>query len=258
MNRAPLALLPLLVGCLPVLVGDGVSVSEDRPFVPYESVVNLSPFAVDVTLGVDPYLQVTCDGNLLDAIRTDIDDGELAIRVDAGVILDPGTDCGVAIGVPALARVTNAASGPLTVAGQAEHTVSEVTNTGSGGIQVFEGLVTDTLDVTNTGSSAVDLADVEATSLTLFNSGSGGIAVHSGFADALTLTDTASAIVDLRDVWVREGQVTLTGSGAGHVRVTDALTARLSGSGDLYLYVEPDVIEARTTGSGDIILVPGN
>lgn len=237
--------------------GNGQSATEDRIVGGFTGVTAAMSIPVDVSLGSEPAVSVTCDENLLDLIETEVRKGDLVVRAahhdHLWVVLDPTVDCRVQVTTLGVHRVTSTGSGLLSVTGGSLDELYFLTNTGSGGLAVHGKVAASEVDVTNTGSSTVLIDAIEAKSVHLGASGSGSIIALDGNASALRLTITGSGDIDAEGLVAEHVDATLTGSGSGVVTATRSLSATLTGSGDLYVQGDPKDRDAQSTGSGDVV-----
>ena len=81
--------------------------------------------------------------------------------------------------------------------------------------------------------------------------GSGQIDV-TGATQTLDLRITGSGEFECRSFISDTTDVTITGSGRAVVNTTEALFAKISGSGDIWYYGNPPVVETNISGSGTI------
>jgi hypothetical protein len=104
--------------------------------------------------------------------------------------------------------------------------------------------------IRTSGSGDAEIRGLVGGDLTLVSRGSGGFRVPGGRVDRLTLDLSGSGETDLTRLDVRDATVDVLGSGTARVRATDAITARVSGSGDLIYSGPASNVAIRTTGSG--------
>ena len=81
--------------------------------------------------------------------------------------------------------------------------------------------------------------------------GSGDVKVNSGIASNLEIKISGSGDIDTRNYQVEDINITSTGSGDSKIWVTETLTGKLSGSGDI-LYKGNPKVSVNDTGSGDV------
>jgi len=231
MNRTlPLALLALLTGCA-AQVGNGVSATQVREVDAFDSVRNTLFAELEVAVGGEQTVEVECDENLVDDLLTRVEDGTLVVTSPPHTTLMPRTDCVVWVSLPELVSAESSGSGGVRASGEAVG-LERARCSGSGTV-VVEG---------------IDTTSVEADS-----SGSGGIELD-GVADEVDLENSGSGGIDARDLSCDEAALDNSASGSVHLTVYGEVSVELSGSGDIVLYGDPQVVDQRDTGSGQIVI----
>lgn len=109
----------------------------------------------------------------------------------------------------------------------------------------------DTLTLHSSGSGGITLASVTARSLTTILDGSGKCNLLAGKVDDLTVSVMGSGSVDSTAVEAKAVKATTTGSGNIKVWAKDTLNASSQGSGSVMYYGSPAVTQ-KTTGSGSV------
>jgi len=234
----------LTTGCT---LGSGKAVTEGRPLTDFEAIHSHDVVDIEVnpnlrTDGID----LTCDDNLIDLIRTDLDNGVLTVRFKKGVMANPQARCVLETGNTSLV---------------------ELVSTGSGDVNARGPLwALDTIRTTGSGDLDVSIFDVEGDNEDVddgdLNQGDGGDLTDSGAGD-LTETDEGdlnqgddqgdshklAQIPPTDDIYVLT-----TGSGDVSVKGLDLkrVELRTTGSGDVSLSGDANRIDATSTGSGDV------
>lgn len=181
----------VFTGCI---VGNGDVVTDAREVGSFSAVelsgsVDADVFATETETRVD----VTCDANLQEHIRTRVRGGQLEISTK-NAILNPSADCYATVYLPAMDAASTSGSGDLWV--RRAGAVRSLTSSGSGNV-VAEGLDTaslqaetsgsgelrleghaDTLRIRSSGSGDVSARDLEAVDVSVDTSGSGDVIVH--------------------------------------------------------------------------------
>lgn len=109
---------------------------------------------------------------------------------------------------------------------------------------------TQDLDLILAGSGRIYVA-VDPAHIKAEITGSGQIDV-TGTTQTLDLRITGSGDFEGRSLTTDTADVAITGSGRAVVNTTEALFAKISGSGDIWYYGNPPVVETNITGSGTI------
>jgi hypothetical protein len=226
----------LLAGCTDmlgqdVIHGGGRYVEEGRAVGRFAGVSNATVATVDILLAPVERLTIRGEENMVDEIRTRVDNGILRIYTDHNVILRPNEPLVIEVDAVTLEWLLNSGSGDI---------VAPVVDAGR-------------LDVVASGSGGVFLEDLLAEELFVTSSGSGDV-LATGEVSEVRITHSGSGQVDTRDLFASEVDATLSGSGTSTVRARDWIYAVIAGSGSLRYFGNP-VVQHTTTGSGRVLRV---
>lgn len=248
--------------------GSGIPATETLDLSTFSSLRLANQVDLQLDEGSEVAGSLTCDDNLLDNIRIEVDNGRLVIDTPEGQAFRARTECFATITAVGLTGLQSTGSGDTT--GGDFAALSEIDASGSGGIDV--GVTSaNTLDVGVTGSGDVDVAGApNATTVETTASGSGDLAVAGieadsvdttltgsggttleGTTDDLALTVSGSGDLDARDLPAVDVDVTMSGSGGATIEASGTVTGSLSGSGDLRVRGDA-TIDVTTTGSGRV------
>ena len=214
-----------------VIHGDGRYVEEGRSVGRFSGVSNATVATIDILLGPVERLTIRGEENIVDEIRTRVDNGILRIYTDPNVILRPNEPVVVEVDAVTLGWLMNSGSGDM---------VAPVVDA-------------DRLDVLSSGSGDVFLEDLLANELLVTSSGSGSVFASGDVAD-VRITHSGSGEVDTRELFASEVDATLSGSGTSTVRARDWIYAIVAGAGSLRYYGNP-VVQQTITGSGRVLRV---
>src|SRR5688572_3619544 len=137
-------LMPLLAvmlsGCTDlvggdIVHGDGRYVEEGRAVGRFSGVSNATVATIDILLGPVERLTIRGEENVVDEIRTRVDNGILRIYTDPNVILRPNEPVVVEVDAVTLGWLMNSGSGDM-VAPVLDADRLEVLTSGSGGVFV--------------------------------------------------------------------------------------------------------------------------
>lgn len=101
------------------------------------------------------------------------------------------------------------------------------------------------------GSGDVALT-VNSNTVDLINQGSGDI-YFNGAVPQLSIQLKGSGDLNFKDLNTVKSTITSTGSGDIRISVSDTLTVSITGSGDVYYWGTPSVLQSNITGSGQLI-----
>ena len=205
---------------------------------------------IDLTLrhGAKPSLLVRGEQRLLGNIET-VQDGELLHIGTRGIVLRHRRPLEVELVLPALTRISVSGSGKSSVNGFSGERI-EVQLDGSGRVR-FNGRFKDVTAALH-GSGDLDLnagASIDRVQAELM--GSGDLKVV-GTARELHADVTGSGDFDARHLRADTVSLKKIGSGNSDVHARNAVSASLSGSGDVTVHGKPDQRAVSRSGSGDI------
>lgn len=129
--------------------------------------------------------------------------------------------------------------------------VDEVTSSGSGNLTCRSALTGDRVKVRNSGSGNMSVAEITADELEISNSGSGNLDL-AGRVKHQDIRVSGSGNVRAFDLKSEQADVSISGSSNVDLHVTEALEARISGSGDVRYRGQPKMERLRVSGSGEI------
>ena len=195
-----LALIPLLVlavaGC-----GGGPKVTQTRDLAPYTALDVEGGVNVDIVPGDTQDVVVTGGKEVIDRVRTVVEDGRLHISIkDHGIVIgsDPFDDVRIQVAAGAL----------------------------------------DTIRVQGAGD--LDLGTIDRDKLTILVQGGADIDA-SGTVDALTLQIEGAGDANLGELEARTAKVRVEGAGDAELNVSDELDVAVEGAGDVTYRGNPSV-----------------
>jgi Putative auto-transporter adhesin, head GIN domain len=240
---------PLLLSACVGIDGSGISATESRDPGTFSAVGNATSVNTEVTYSETVSVTVTCDDNLLEYIRTEVNGGELQVDTPRNTMLHPHVDCWVAITTPSLAALSGSGSGDTYAEGAFPDLV-EVHNSGSGLVYASGGAFP-IQSATSSGSGALQVSGIDSSCVSLDASGSGTLRA-AGVADCADLDSSGSGGISAIDLSALDADIHNSGSGDVSLTVTNTASVDLSGSGDV-LVAGGASVEIDDSGSGDVI-----
>ncbi len=222
----------LLAGCGldPTVRGTGEPVTRKITVAMLNGITLQGSMDVIVTKGDTQRVEITAQPNLIDLVKTKVDNGMWDITTAPGYSTD--RDFIVHLTVPMLNTVINEGSGGISC--------GQVFNTGK-----------THLAVNGSGSIAIDT--LHEGLLEVLIHGSGSVRVD-GTARELQVDGRGSGDLRAFGLAANEAEITLDGSGGVELTAISSLEARLSGSGSLRYKGKPEV-DASVEGSGSVTAV---
>jgi Putative auto-transporter adhesin, head GIN domain len=223
-----LCALPFIASAAPV-VGSGVAKTEARPVSGFHRIALGISANLELRQGTSEGLTITGDDNVLPLVETKVTNGVLEIR---------WAERNVQVRFEKLDIVVDAKN------------VDGLTIGGSGSIHAAS-LSTRALNATigGSGSIALDKLDTDALKATI--GGSGQLSVAGGRADKLDASLAGSGKLASANLTSRDALLALHGSPQATVRVRDALTVTVAGSGSVAYYGKPRITQS-VMGSGSV------
>ncbi len=242
----PLCILP--TACR-LIDGSGVSATESREPGAFNAVSNETLVEVGAVFAGEQSVVLTCDDNLLEYIRTEVEGGELRISTDVRANIRPNVDCIVEITTPTLRSLSSSGSGETWAVG-AFPDLAALSSSGSGGVEASGG-VFPLQDASVSGSGDLYVSAVDSDCLTLDSSGSGTV-VAAGEVGCAMVNSSGSGGIEALDLRAVEAEIRVSGSGDVSLTVTGHAEVDISGSGDVRL-AGGATVDSDTSGSGELI-----
>ncbi len=224
----------LSMGCgasLPDVEGTGEPVTKTIVVSMLNGITVDGPMDVRVTRGDTQRVQIIAQGELIDLVKTKVDNGMWKISTSKSFTTN--REFTVHLTVPMLNSVVIEGSGDVMSEGVYGSGKTYLSVNGSGGIAIdtlHEGLLEVLID------------------------GSGSIRVN-GTCRELDLTGRGSGSLKGLGLAANEAGIDLEGSGDAEVTVISRLEARITGSGSLRYRGKPEV-DTKVEGSGSITALP--
>ncbi len=230
--------------------------------------------AIKLTCSADLYItqgarsvMVETDENIIELIKTDVDNGTLYIGVK-GRGFRSVEKLKVYVSVPSLEKLISSGSGDIYFDGvykvndlyiningsgdleaELKATNLEVKINGSGDSELSG--IMGTFKATIAGSGDIDAEDLRLEECYIKNSGSGDISLK-GKTNILTVSQNGSGDLDGYHFTAVDATVTNSGSSDITLNVVESLKVSLNGSGDLTYRGEPKKVDVRANGSGEV------
>lgn len=209
--------------------GSGKEVAVARQVAAFSALRLDSSVDVQAHQGTAPSVTVHADDNIEPLIETVVDGDTLVVRMKKGTGFYSHHKITVDVVFTSLTAVQQRGSGDLHI--------DKVSG------PKFES------SISGSGDLSIDSAQVGAFALHI--AGSGDVVI-AGTADEARFGIAGSGDVNARNFAARKVNVSISGSGDAHVNATEALEARVAGSGDVTYSGHPRDVSRRVSGSGSI------
>ncbi|MCB9679991.1 MAG: DUF2807 domain-containing protein [Alphaproteobacteria bacterium] len=241
-----LAIVALTTGCVR---GSGTLAERTVPVGTIERIDNNSLVDVEVVRGEAGDGTLSCDDNLLDLIQVDVIAATLNLSMAPGRFYRTESLCRLIVSSENLVGVAVRNSGGILSEGPFD-AVAEVRNAGTGLIRLRQ-IGGTRLDVDSLGTGAVILTgiDVEELAATLEGEGTQRL---SGSAVSVALSSPGNGDLDARDLVTPTARADALGGGRVDVFASRTATVRLGGTGNVYVWGEPE-LDVIVTGTGEVL-----
>jgi len=197
----------------------------------YDGIKCAGSFDYVLVAGTEGTITLEGEENLLEYIITEVKDGNLIIKTENHINLNPSSNRTVKVTIPF-------------------KDINEVSLAGSGDLWNEDVITADELDVSLAGSGDVVLK-VEANAVDGKVAGSGDLTLK-GKTNELEASVAGSGNFHGFDLLASHAEVAVSGSGDADVFCTDKLKARVAGSGGINYKGNPKVEDTKVAGSGRI------
>ncbi|RPI95241.1 MAG: DUF2807 domain-containing protein [Chloroflexi bacterium] len=231
------------------VVGSGNVVTQDFDVSNFDRITLEGSGDVYIEQGQTESLSVEADDNIIPVLDISVAGGELTLGIKEGVDITPSQSITYTITVEDLNGLALLGSGNFYVEPVNSNNF-KISIPGSGDIEI-ESLIADDLSMDLNGSGSITLESVEVKTLDTSIRGSGDVKLE-GKADTQEVTVDGSGNYLAGDLETDTANISVRGSADVKVWVTDELTIRVSGSGNIRYYGEPR-LDQSGVGSADII-----
>lgn len=211
--------------------GNGNVVTIERTTNDYNGIAVSGFYEVELVDGQEGKLTLKGEDNILDYIETKVQGGMLHIKPKKNKQLIPSRGEGIFITIPV-------------------ERIDKVRLSGSGNFVGNKTLTANDLDIQISGARIIDLT-VDAAQVSVMTSGSSNIKLKGG-TKVFNVRSSGSSIVKAYDLEVDEATFELSGSSDVETTVTESLTSRVSGSGNIRYRGNPEKLVSKISGSGSV------
>ncbi len=212
--------------------GNGVETTEKRQVGSYDRISVSHVIKATLVPGTEGELVLEGEENLLEHVVTEVSGNQLTLKAEKGYQLDPSRGSeGIRIRVPVKDLIALEVSGAAEVSGQGAFTFPQFGIEGSGAGEMDLELTSTTLEVEVSGACEVTLR---------------------GKAGRLEIEGSGASELNAYGLQAREVEARLSGSADARVSVEEALSAQVSGAGDLHYRGNPEKLQSKASGAGSV------
>ncbi|MBS4064469.1 MAG: DUF2807 domain-containing protein [Chitinophagaceae bacterium] len=212
--------------------GNGNVITSNRNEGSFNGVKTAGSFDLYVTQGEGYTVRIEAEENLMKYITTEVENGELKVRVRRGVNLRPKHDMKVFVTAPRFRELGIA---------------------GSGNIVAETALKSDeAVEFSIAGSGDIRVSEVDAPKITVRISGSGNASLAGNTRDAVYRI-AGSGDIKCRELKTENTEVHIAGGGNVWSYCSQNLDVHIAGSGDVHYAGNPVNVKQKIAGSGNMI-----
>lgn len=230
------------------IIGSGDVVTQTIDVSNFDRVTLEGFGSVFITQGQTESLSVQTDDNLISLLDINVQGRELKLGVKRGFSITPSQSLTFNLTVQDLSAITLDGSGDFFVEPLQSDSLA-VSIRGSGNIEI-EGLAAEDLSIDLDGSGNITIQDMQVKTVETSLQGSGDIELE-GRADTQKVTVGGSGNYLAEDLEAISADISIPGSADVTVWVSNELTVRVNGSGDIRYYGQPR-IDQSGSGSGNV------
>ena len=212
-----------------MVAGSGKEVGVARQVGAFSQLRLDSSVDVQAHQGATPSVTVHADDNIEPLIETAVDGDTLVVRMKKGSSFRTHHKVMVDVVFTSLTSVQQRGSGDLHI--------DKISG------PRFESSIS--------GSGDLNIENAQVGAFALSIAGSGDVII-SGTADEARFGIAGSGDINARNFPAKKVSVSISGSGDAHVNATEALEAKVAGSGDVTYSGRPKDVSRRVSGSGSI------
>ena len=212
--------------------GNGNVITSNRNEGRFDGVKTAGSFDLYVSQGDDYTIRIEAEENLMKYITTEVENGELKVRVKRGVNLRPRQDMKVFVTAPRF---------------------KELGIAGSGNIIAETNLSSDSpMEFSISGSGDIRASAVDAPKITVRIAGSGNASLAGNTRDAVYRI-AGSGDIKCRELKTENTEVHIAGGGNVWSFCSQNLDVHIAGSGDVHYAGNPVNVKQKIAGSGNMI-----
>ncbi|MBR3551514.1 MAG: DUF2807 domain-containing protein [Bacteroidales bacterium] len=216
------------------IVGSGPMVKQERKLEAFNTVNNPSTFDITITRSSDYRAVVTADGNLIDYILTEVENGTLTVSIKSGISYS-NAHVTITIFTPHLNEVVMKGTGNVTALSVKEDSFT-ATCKGTGSFKCDCLLVTKDLILQNSGTGNMDVSYMCQNTVIIKNSGTGNISLSmlQNVTSSMKIQNSGTGSIVLKKLSV--GDLQLKNLGTGDITLSgkaDNMTLVNNGTGNV-------------------------
>ncbi len=212
--------------------GNGNVITSNRNEGSFKGVKTAGSFDLYVTQGEGYSVRIEAEENLMKYITTEVENGELKVRVRRGVNLRPKHDMKVFVTAPRYKNLGIAGSGNI---------ISETPLTSD-----------EAVEYSIAGSGDIRISELDAPKVTVRISGSGNASIGGNTKDAVYRI-AGSGDVKCRELKTENTEIHIAGGGNVWSYCSQTLDVHIAGSGDVHYAGNPVNVKQKIAGSGSLI-----
>ena len=207
-------------------------------------------FDVILESGTEESAKIVAEGVSLDKIVTEVKGNTLEAYMKNGNYRNIRVK--VYITYKRLEAIDKSGSGKLTCNSNLTGSAFKLTSGGSGNTVITKKIEASQVTLSNTGSGSVKLDALETDDADLHSSGSGNVEIGEGHAKKQAIQISGSGNVNAYGLKTIECMASVSGSGSIEISVSQSLQGTIVGSGNINYKGDAQITKSATAGSGRI------
>lgn len=199
--------------------------------------------------GDEQKIAVEAEDNIMPLVIVEIKNGELIARTEGSMNTKKGVN--IHITYKELHSITSSGSTDVKVESSLSGKSINLSSSGSSDLTV-DSIDTENLEVKSSGSSDIVIKQVLTDNLIASLSGASDVRI-TGKTKSLKASTTGSSDLYASELSATTADLSSSGSSDIKVRVSDKLTAKASGSSDIYYHGDPKDVSESKSGSASIL-----
>lgn len=234
----------------PMVKGNGNVISENRDASDaFSKLTARGSVNVFLKKGDNQKITVEAEDNIMPLVIIEIKNGELIARTEGSISTKKGVN--IHIIYKDLHSITSSGSTDVKVESSLSGKSINLSSSGSSDL-IVDSLESENLEVKSSGSSDILIKQVQTDYLTAGLSGASDVRV-AGKTKNLKASTSGSSDFNASDLSATTTDLSASGSSEIKVRVSDELTAKASGSSDIYYYGNPKDVSESKSGTASIL-----
>lgn len=237
-------------GNSPMVKGSGNVITENRDATEdFSKLTARGSVNVFLKKGDNQKIEIEAEDNIMPLVIVEVKNGELIARTEGSMNTKKGVN--IHVTYKGLESITSSGSTDVKVDSGLNAKTIKLASSGSSDL-IVASIETDNLEVKSSGSSDITIKQVLTNNLEANLSGASDVKI-AGKTTNLKVNTSGSSDLHAKDLSSNNAEVSSSGSSDIRVHVSEKLTAKSTGSSDVYYYGNPKDVSESKSGSASIV-----